>query len=102
MPTTPARRRAPSKKAAPLPENRTESEIMADALLARYNDLAPSLNRIMGSGLGEAGRLHAITAFQDSLGVAGDPMRDPANAIAAGQLHDHPIDAPEATPAATT
>ena len=101
MPTTPARRRAPSKKAAPLPENRTESEILADALLARYNDLAPSLNRIMGSGLGEAGRLHAITAFQDSLGVVGDPMRDPANAIEAGRLHDHPVDVPEATKATT-
>ena len=87
---TPAKRA--SKKAAPLPENRTESEILADALLARYNDLAPSLNRIMGSGLGEAGRLHAITAFQDSLGVVGDPMRDPANAIEAGRLHDHPVD----------
>ncbi len=94
---TPAKRA--SKKAAPLPENRTESEILADALLARYNDLAPSLNRIMGSGLGEAGRLHAITAFQDSLGVVGDPMRDPANAIAAGRLHDHPADTPESTPA---
>lgn len=96
---TPAKRA--SKKAAPLPENRTESEIMADALLARYNDLAPSLNRIMGSGLGEAGRLHAITAFQDSLGVVGDPMRDPANAIAAGRLHDHPVDSPETTKATT-
>jgi hypothetical protein len=96
---TPAKRA--SKKAAPLPENRTESEILADALLARYNDLAPSLNRIMGSGLGEAGRLHAITAFQDSLGVVGDPMRDPANAIEAGRLHDHPVDVPEATKATT-
>ena len=97
---TPAKRA--SKKAAPLPENRTESEIVADALLARYNDLAPSLNRIMSSGLGEAGRLHAITAFQDSLGVTGDPMRDPANAIAAGRLHDHPVDAPGAAPATTS
>jgi len=96
---TPAKRA--SKKAAPLPENRTESEILADSLLARYNDLAPSLNRIMGSGLGEAGRLHAITAFQDSLGVVGDPMRDPANAIEAGRLHDHPVDVPEATKATT-
>ncbi len=101
MPTTPAKRRAPSKKAAPLPENRTESEIVADTLLARYNDVAPSLNRIMGSGLGEAGRLHAITAFQDSLGVTGDPMRDPANAIAAGRLHDQPADTPEPKPATT-
>ena len=97
---TPAKRA--SKKAAPLPENRTESEIVADALLARYNDLAPSLNRIMSSGLGEAGRLHAITAFQDSLGVTGDPMRDPANAIAAGRLHDRPVDAPSAAPATTS
>ena len=96
---TPAKRA--SKKAAPLPENRTESEIMADALLARYNDLAPSLNRIMGSGLGEAGRLHAITAFQDSLGVVGDPMRDPATRIAAGRLHDHPVDSLDASPAAS-
>jgi len=47
----------------------------------------------MGAGLGEPGRLFAITAFQDSLGVAGDPMRDPTNAIAAGRLHDHPVDA---------
>ena len=90
---TPAKRAPSRKQAAPLPENRTESEIVADALLARYNDLAPSLNRIMGAGLGEPGRLYAITAFQDSLGVAGNPMRDPANAIAAGRLHDHPVDA---------
>jgi hypothetical protein len=99
MPT--AAKRASSKKAAPLPENRTQSEVVADALLARYNDLAPSLNRIMTAGLGEAGRLHAITAFQDSLGVTGDPMRDPANAIAAGRLHDHPADTPEPKPATT-
>jgi len=99
---TPAKRAASKKRVPPLPENRTESEIVADALLARYNDLAPSLNRIMGSGLGEPGRLHAITAFQDSLGVAGDPMRDPANAVAAGRLHDHPVDDPSATPATTS
>jgi hypothetical protein len=98
MPTA-AAKRASSKKAAPLPENRTQSEIVADALLARYNDLAPSLNRIMTAGLGEPGRLHAITAFQDSLGVTGDPMRDPANAIAAGRLHDHPVADSDPTPA---
>ena len=51
----------------------------------------------MSSGLGEAGRLHAITAFQDSLGVAGDPMRDPANAIAAGRLTTTPSTTPDAT-----
>jgi hypothetical protein len=85
--STPAKR--PTKKAAPvLPENRTDSEIVADTLLRRYNDLAPSLNRIMDAGLGETGRLHAITLFQDSLGVPGDPMRDPVNAIAAGRLKE--------------
>ena len=79
-------KRSSKKPVAVLPENRTESEIMADALLSRYNDLAPSLNRIMDAGLGETGRLHALTLFQASLGVTGDPMRNPANAIAAGQL----------------
>jgi hypothetical protein len=73
------------KSAAVLPENRTESEIVADAIVARYRDLAPSVNRIMQAGLDEAGRLHAITAFQGSLGVPDDPMRDPLNAIAAGR-----------------
>jgi hypothetical protein len=39
----------------------------------------------MHAGLGETGRLYAITAFQGSLGVPDDPMRDPMNAIAAGR-----------------
>jgi hypothetical protein len=85
--STPLKR--PSKKpVVALPENRTESEIVADTLLSRYNDLAPSLNRIMDAGLGETGRLHAITLFQESLGVTGDPMRNPLNAIVAGRLKE--------------
>ena len=96
MPTTPAKRRAPSKKAAPLPENRTESEIVADALLARYNDLAPSLTASWAPASARPDGSTPSPSFQDSLGVAGDPMRDPANAIAAGRLHDHPVDAPDA------
>jgi hypothetical protein len=71
-----------------LPENRSESQIVADTILSRYNDLAPSLNRIMDAGLGETGQLHAITLFQESLGVTGDPMRNPLNAIEAGRLKD--------------
>src|SRR3954453_15485398 len=72
----------PSKKAAAvLPENRTPSEVVADEILTRYSDLAPSVRRIMESGLGEAGQLDAITAFQNSLNVPGDPMRSPVNAI---------------------
>jgi len=36
--------------------------------------------------LSESAQLHAITAFQQSLGVADDPMRNPLNAIAAGRM----------------
>jgi hypothetical protein len=80
-----------SKKVAPaLPELRTESEIVADAIVARYSDLAPSVRRIMQAGLGETGRLHAITLFERSLGVPDDPMRDPLNAIAAGRTETSP------------
>lgn len=80
-----AKQRSGKKAAATLPENRAESEIVADAILARYGDLAPSVRRIMQAGLDEAGQLRAITAFQGSLGVPDDPMRNPLNAIAAGQ-----------------
>jgi hypothetical protein len=76
-----------SKKAvSAVPELRTASEIVADTIVARYSDLAPSVNRIMQAGLEETGRLHAITLFEQSLGVPDDPMRNPQNAIAAGRL----------------
>ena len=64
-------------------------KIVADTILSRYNDLAPSLKRIMDAGLDEPGRLHAITLFQASLGVTDDPMRNPVNAIAAGRSKEH-------------
>ena len=89
------KRRTTKKAAAVLPENRTPSQIVADTIVARYSDLAPSVSRIMEAGLSEAGQLHAITAFQDSLGVDGDPMRYPKNAIEAGRLvADEAADAP--------
>ena len=76
-----------SKKVSPVaPEDRTPSEVVAAAIVARYSDLAPSVTRIMQAGLEEPARLHAITAFQESLGVPGDPMRNPANAIAAARV----------------
>ena len=84
---TPVKRSA-KKAAAALPENRTPSEIVADTIVASYNDLAPSVTRIMDAGMGEPGRLHAITLFKESLLTPGDPMRNPVNAIAAGQLVD--------------
>ena len=89
MPSTvknPSRR----KTVAVAPENRTDSEIVADAILARYSDLGPSVRRIMQAGLSETGQLHAITVFQQSLGVPGDPMRNPQNAIAAGRMSSEP------------
>ena len=88
--STPLKR--PSKKpVVALPENRTASELLADTLLSRYNDLAPSVKRIMDAGMGETGRLHALTLFQESLGVTGDPMRNPLNTIAAGQLKEREL-----------
>jgi hypothetical protein len=82
----PVKRSTAKKAAAATPENQTPSEQVAAAILARYRDLAPSVNLIMEAGLGEAGQLHAITLFEASLGVAGDPMRYPLNAIEAGRL----------------
>ena len=41
--------------------------------------------------MGETGRLHALTLFQESLGVTGDPMRNPLNAIVAGQLKEREL-----------
>lgn len=91
MATTPrptaAKRLADSKLAA-LAENHTPSEAAAHALIRQFGDLEPSVNRIMNSDLSEAGRLHAVTLFQASLGVPGDPNRMPLNAIEAGRLID--------------
>lgn len=85
MATTTKRSRA-KVLANATPENATESEIIARAILHDYSDLAPSVNRIMQSDLDEPGRLKAITLFRDSLAATGDPMRNPANAIEAGRL----------------
>ena len=85
MPSAVKRPSTRKKAAATKPENRSPSEIVADEILTRYSDLAPSVNRIMQSGLDEAGQLHAITLFQRSLSVPGDPMRSPLNAIEAGR-----------------
>jgi hypothetical protein len=82
----PAAKRGTTKKAAQkLGEGHTPSEAVALAILGEYGDLAPSVNRILASDLGEEGRLHAITLFQASLGVPGDPNRIPATAIEAGR-----------------
>jgi hypothetical protein len=68
-----------------LPEDHTESEAVAHAIISESIDLTPSVNRIMNAGLSEAGSLHAINLFRDSLGVPGNPNRDPAVAIEASR-----------------
>jgi hypothetical protein len=87
-----ALKRTPAKRVkrnlAVLPENHTPSEALAHALQIEFLDLTPSVNRIMAAELGEPGRMHAITLFRNSLGVIGDPNRNPANAIEAGRLVD--------------
>jgi hypothetical protein len=81
-PTAASRRKA---QGPVLPEDHTPSEAVAHAIIVESIDLTPSVNRIMNSDLHEAGRMHAITLFRDSLGVPGDPNRDPAVAIEASR-----------------
>ncbi len=87
MPTTAKRPPTRKKAAATVPEDWTPSQVVAHAIDPLQRP-APSVNRIMDAGLGEAGGLRAITLFQESLGVHDDPMRNPVNAIAAGRLLD--------------
>lgn len=78
------------KPGAPLPDDHTPSEAVAYAIRQEFIDLAPSVNRIMNAELHEEGRMHAITLFRESLGVAGDPNRNPMVAIEAGRLVPDP------------
>lgn len=84
--SSPVKKPSGKKRAPAVSEHRTDSQLVADAIVARYSDLVPSVDRIMHAGLGETGQLHAITVFNASLGVPGDPMRNPLNAIAAGRI----------------
>jgi hypothetical protein len=79
---TPAAR---SRRSSPLPNDHTPSEAIAHAIVAEFNDLEPSVVRIMTSDLDEDGRLCAIQLFQRSLTAPGDPHRDPAVAIEAAR-----------------
>jgi hypothetical protein len=55
---------------------------MAHEILTSSGDLLPSIDRIMQAGLSDSDTLTALTLFRDSLGVSGDPNRDPRVAIA--------------------
>jgi len=57
-------------------------ERLAHEIVSSYSDLLPSVERIMDAELTEEQGLAALTAFRDSIGVAGDPNRDPRVTIA--------------------
>ena len=82
---TPAKRAAVKGHGAILAENHTAGEAVAHAIIMQYEDLKPSVNRIMAADLSEESLLIAITLFRDSLDVPGDKYRYPANAIEGGR-----------------
>jgi hypothetical protein len=53
---------------------------LAYDIVAVRRDLVPSVERIMVADIGDA-RLDALQLFQQSIGEAGDPNRNPAVAI---------------------
>lgn len=63
-------------------EDLAPRERLAHEIVSAYADLLPSVERIMDAELTEEQGLAALTAFRDSIGVAGDPNRDPRVTIA--------------------
>jgi hypothetical protein len=57
------------------------NQIAFEVVNAR-RDLLPSVERIMNAGLSEDKAVEALNLFRNSLGVIGDPNRDPRVAIA--------------------
>jgi hypothetical protein len=57
------------------------SELLAHQIVTQYGDLQPSVVWIMEASIEEDQRHQALVAFHDSLGVIGDPNRDPRQAI---------------------
>lgn len=63
-------------------EDLAPRERLAHEIVSAYGDLLPSVARIMDAELDDEQRLVALTAFRDSINIAGDPNRDPRVAIA--------------------
>jgi len=59
------------------------SERLAHELVSEFADLAPSVEKIMEADISDEGRSEALGLFRSSLGVIGDPNRDPRVAITA-------------------
>jgi len=68
---------------AATPDDLGPADRIAYDIVADRRDLLPSVERIMNAGLDEESRVGALTLFRSSLGVVGDPNRDPRVAIAA-------------------
>ena len=68
---------------AATPDELGPADRIAYDIVADRRDLLPSVERIMNAGLDHDGTVAALTLFRTSLGVAGDPNRDPRVAIAA-------------------
>ena len=68
---------------AATPDELGPANRIAYDIIAERRDLLPSVERIMNADLDEDGKVGALTLFQVSLTVAGDPNRDPRVAIAA-------------------
>jgi hypothetical protein len=58
-----------------------ESGKLAHDIVATYGDLRPSVTKILDAELSEGQKVHALSAFQASIGVPGDANRNPAVAI---------------------
>lgn len=67
------------------PEDGTPSQVAAHHLIQRYSDLRPSVERILAAGLEEEQTLRALELFEASLGVVGDPNRNPVAAVEAAR-----------------
>lgn len=67
------------------PEDGTPSQVAAHHLIQRFSDLRPSVERILASGLDEDQTLRALSLFESSLGVIGDPNRNPVAAVEAAR-----------------
>ena len=63
-------------------EELTPNQQLAHQLVTDRSDLTVSVERIMAAEIDEDQRLHALTAFHNSIGAVDDPNRDPRVAIA--------------------
>ena len=74
--------RLPASLQTSLPAESGPVDRLAFEILAGRRDLLPSVQRIIDAGGADGASERALELFRDSLGVTGDPNRDPRVAIA--------------------